>query len=192
MQIAIDIESTGFNPHKNDIIQLAAVEILDDLTIGRTFETKLRPVRPQYWTEGAEKIHKITKFEAMRFPERREGIMEFMKWLLPLKPMFQLGFVYHGKNNFDYNFVKAAFVGEILHDSFFKAFSDEMVYSTCDLSAEWLKLENNKLNTVCKALKIDLNHHEALSDAIACAKIWCALKGREAAYKADLFNPPSF
>lgn len=37
---------------------------------------------------------------------------------------------------------------------------------------KWPDLENHKLDTVSKFLGIDLVHHEALSDAIACAKIY--------------------
>lgn len=36
----------------------------------------------------------------------------------------------------------------------------------------WPDLENHKLNTVSDFLKIQLNHHEALSDAMACARIY--------------------
>lgn len=35
----------------------------------------------------------------------------------------------------------------------------------------WPELENHKLNTVAQALEIDLNHHEAGSDALACGYI---------------------
>lgn len=35
----------------------------------------------------------------------------------------------------------------------------------------WKGLPNHKLNTVCNHLDIELDHHEALSDAVACAKI---------------------
>jgi len=35
----------------------------------------------------------------------------------------------------------------------------------------WPTLINHKLNTVCDHLSIKLNHHEALSDALACAEI---------------------
>lgn len=36
----------------------------------------------------------------------------------------------------------------------------------------WANLPNHQLETVSEYLGIDLNHHEALSDAIACAKIY--------------------
>jgi DNA polymerase-3 subunit epsilon len=38
----------------------------------------------------------------------------------------------------------------------------------------WPDLENHKLPTVCKRLRIDLQHHDACSDALASAKILLA------------------
>lgn len=45
----------------------------------------------------------------------------------------------------------------------------------CSLKAarrKWPDLQNHQLNTVSEFLGIELNHHDALSDAIACAKIF--------------------
>lgn len=37
---------------------------------------------------------------------------------------------------------------------------------------KWPELENHQLNTISDFLGIDLTHHEALSDALACAQIY--------------------
>ena len=42
---------------------------------------------------------------------------------------------------------------------------------TVKLARQIWKLPSHKLNLVCQHLQIPLNHHEALSDAEACAKI---------------------
>ena len=42
---------------------------------------------------------------------------------------------------------------------------------TVILARKYWEFENNKLNTVCKNLRIPLNHHDALSDAKGCAMI---------------------
>lgn len=42
---------------------------------------------------------------------------------------------------------------------------------TVKLARQTWKLPSNKLNLVCEHLQIPLNHHNALSDAEACAKI---------------------
>lgn len=36
----------------------------------------------------------------------------------------------------------------------------------------WPYLPNHRLDTVCRHLGIGLRHHDALSDAVACAEIW--------------------
>lgn len=47
---------------------------------------------------------------------------------------------------------------------------------TVQLARKTWGIHPTKLPDVCKALKIELNHHEALSDALACAKIVIAAK----------------
>ena len=42
---------------------------------------------------------------------------------------------------------------------------------TVAIARKYWEFENNKLNTVCKNLRIPLNHHDALSDAKGCALI---------------------
>jgi len=42
---------------------------------------------------------------------------------------------------------------------------------TCQLSRNMLDLENNRLETVCEYYGIELDHHNALSDTLACARI---------------------
>ena len=42
---------------------------------------------------------------------------------------------------------------------------------TVIIARKYWEFENNKLNTVCKNLRIPLNHHDALSDAKGCAMI---------------------
>lgn len=47
-----------------------------------------------------------------------------------------------------------------------------IIYDSCIASREaFPKLPNHKLNTVCSYLQIPLDHHDALSDVMACANI---------------------
>lgn len=54
---------------------------------------------------------------------------------------------------------------------------------TCSIKAakSFCKLPSYKLNNVCNHLDIELNHHEALSDALACAQIM--IRAFEQGYK---------
>ena len=65
---------------------------------------------------------------------------------------------------------------------------------TCRLARKvFPSFPNHKLDTVCRMLSIDLNHHKAGSDSYACAEILCALMKRgispeENRREYDLFN----
>ena len=48
----------------------------------------------------------------------------------------------------------------------------EKWYCTCRLYKYQLKEPTAKLNELCKKYKIELQHHDALSDTIACAKLF--------------------
>jgi DNA polymerase-3 subunit epsilon len=52
---------------------------------------------------------------------------------------------------------------------------DEVPRFECSLKAarrKWPELQNHQLDTISDYLGIELDHHEALSDAIACSKIY--------------------
>jgi len=51
-------------------------------------------------------------------------------------------------------------------------------YCTLQLSKKHLKLDNYKLETVCKSLNLELTHHQALSDAKAAAEIMIYLNNK--------------
>jgi DNA polymerase-3 subunit epsilon len=54
---------------------------------------------------------------------------------------------------------------------------------TVSVARNCWKLDPAKLNNVCEHLKIELNHHEALSDALACAQI--VIKALERGYNLN-------
>ncbi len=56
---------------------------------------------------------------------------------------------------------------------------------TCQMARRFMRgLENHRLNTICRELDIALDHHDAGSDARACAEIlrWLSAKGDIAAF----------
>ncbi len=53
--------------------------------------------------------------------------------------------------------------------------ADPVPFFVCTVTLsrrKWPSLPNHKLNTMCRYLNIELSHHEALSDAVACAKVF--------------------
>lgn len=52
-------------------------------------------------------------------------------------------------------------------------------YCTLKGARQFLHLKHNSLDCVCNALNINLDHHQALSDAMACASIFLYFKGQQ-------------
>ena len=75
----------------------------------------------------------------------------------------------------DYFFAhNAPFDRSVLHSSCYYYNLDipqQEFKDTVKIARNFWDFENNKLNTVCKNLRIPLNHHNALSDAKGCAMI---------------------
>lgn len=62
-------------------------------------------------------------------------------------------------------------------DRYRLSFPKQDFVCTMKLAREKWSLRPTKLSDVCRYLKIELNHHEALSDAMACAQIILRAKG---------------
>jgi DNA polymerase-3 subunit epsilon len=174
LKLAVDLETTGFHKYKNEVIEIGAVEILENKTLGRSFQAYLKPTRMQYY--GGEEAHGISAKKALKFPSRRETLIKFLEFLVPIKDYFSLEFIQHADNNFDFDFLKNCFIEESLHDSFFTAFDYNKTFSTLDLARKKLDIKSKSLPDVCNYLDIRMErHHSALSDAMACAQIYCKL-----------------
>lgn len=175
-----DLETTGFSPKKNAIIQLSGIiakPIDGELQEVARFNEFCRPGKNDYWSEGAEEHHGIPYHKAIKFQEPRKMLIKFLHFLLPFKSEDNspIKFVCHAKNKFDLKFTKELFIKEGLITSFDKVFNDDHYESTIDLAEKYKSvtgLKNNKLDTLTSYFEINHNHHEGLSDALACFQIY--------------------
>ena len=185
--LAIDTEFTSFDKIAGDLIVIGLVEILEDYTLGREQVFYSRPRSPKYYTEGAQKVHGISYFKAVKFPEPRKACIDILKWLAPLKEQFPLTVVNHANGALDFKWLEQLMRNNDLDTSFWRAFNEELVINTIKMAKENLVgLKNNKLNTIAEHYMIELNHHEALSDARACAEIYCNIKQEIGTYSGKL------
>lgn len=173
--IACDGEFTSFDKIGGDLIKWAMIEILEDFTLGREKEWSLKAYSTKHFTEGAQKVHGISYWQASQFPERLEVLREIWTWTKEISPD-PIPLVYHGTGNLDPAWLRHTFMKEDLEPHFWTLFGQE-TESTLSLARKNLKaLPNHKLNTVADHYGIELDHHDALSDARACALIYCNIK----------------
>ena len=77
INIFFDIESTGTNPYTAEIIEANFQEYIDGV---KTREYDYR-ARVDFWSEDAEKIHKIKEYETLGYNAKREALEKLVSWL---------------------------------------------------------------------------------------------------------------
>ena len=186
--VAGDTEFTHFDKIAGDILDIGLVEILEDYTLGREFQTFSRPTSPKFFTQAAQEVHGISYFKAMTFPERRDSCMAVMNWLKPRLEQFPLAFVYHGQGGLDHKWMQEHFRKEDLVNSWYKVFPEHLVESTLTMARKKLKhLDNHKLKTVTEYYNSPIiDAHTALPDARGCAIIYCKMMLGEGVWTGEL------
>lgn len=203
IKLAIDCEFTSFDMLGGDLISLAAVEVIDDREIGREFQAYCRPLGTKYFTEDAEKIHGISYFKAMTFPEPKESMVSFLQWLAPLMDEFHMETIYYGSWNFDLKWIQKTMSDQGLMSSYYKAFhtDKDMHHNALKMAKKKLKLmpmpkgstekESKKgqfkLDNVARYYELEHKHHDALSDARVTAQAWIKMMAGEKVWTGELF-----
>ena len=170
MFVVFDIETTGFSPTVNNIIEIGAVKISEGKIVDR-FSTFVNPKEPIPYR--IEKLTGINDAMVEDAPFINDALTQFSK--------FCEGAVYVAHNaNFDMGFIKAKE----------EAAGIVRQYSYVDTlgMARLLvpEIARFKLDNLCKFFKISLeNHHRAVDDAEATAHIFLKLIERLAAKNVD-------
>jgi DNA polymerase-3 subunit alpha (Gram-positive type) len=155
--VVLDIETTGFNPWKEDLLEIGAIKIQDGKTIAE-FKTLVRPGK--LISEEIQKLTGITPEMVQDAPLPDEVLAKF--------DQFIAGAVLVAHNaQFDVGFIKGKYQQYLGRNL-------ESVYlDTLGLArAVWPSFKNFRLNTVAKELGIKLeNHHRAVDDAVCAAEI---------------------
>jgi len=177
----IDVETTGKDPWRNEILQMGMVVVNEELeTIGE-FNEFIRPQYLRQWSEEAEEIHKISQRRAAKFDSSRDVFDKFNMFLRGIQPDGAYGFICHASprrsriNLFDRNFVFAWYWSHSDRLGYYRQFDERKVQSTIkrerNLAKQNWGIENQKLGTWAKKLNIEFEHHTALADAKVCLEI---------------------
>lgn len=155
--VVFDIETTGFSPIKNRIIEIGAVRVTDGKIVDK-FSTFVNPEVPIPY--DIEQLTSINDGMVISAPTIEEVLPEFLA--------FCEGAVMVAHNaSFDISFIKENARRQGLT-------FQPTVLDTVSLARVLLpNLNRFKLDTVAKELKISLeNHHRAVDDAGATAEIF--------------------
>jgi len=171
-----DVETTGFDPIRNDIVSVAMVVTDKNMNWEGEFYQTLRPEFNKFYSAEAEKIHGFNKKQMLEFPHPRKTLIELLKFLNRWRSPGQWHpFIFHALRGFDFKFLEWAFRKQELHWSFFKMFDERFTQSTISM-ARSAGYSGNKLNEWADRLDFGLDHHNALSDTKCCAEVYGFLR----------------
>lgn len=182
--VFIDTETTGLEPMRSQVIELAAVFTDAQGNILKEYETLVR--RDQEFSWGGEHIHGIREEYLISAPSIAEVCEEFAG-LLDKYGAPGIQWCEHssrGKEqfSFDYAMVQAMFLHNGNHFEFTKRIRGENVLSTHRMSQK-VKLkkiygaESYKLGDCCQIFGIEMPiKHRALHDAKATKELYFKLK----------------
>ena len=150
--VVFDLETTGFSPSKNQIIEIGAVKVVNG-SIAQRFSTFVNPKVPiPFEIEQLTSINDDMVLDAPVIDEILPKFMEFCQDAV---------MVAHNAD-FDMSFIKHNCSTQGLE-------CEKTVLDTVALSRVLLpSLNRFKLDTVAKALNISLAHHHRAVDAAAC------------------------
>ena len=142
-----DVETTGFDWLRNDIISWSGIVTDSDLNILDKKTVLSRPENMETWSHDAEKIHGFSYYQARQFQHRKSACIEILNFLKPFKhdKNIPLRFVDHSVNKFDLMFNHGLFIKSDLQFSMYKVIQNmpQAYESTIKLGKELGFKKNN-------------------------------------------------
>lgn len=171
-----DVETTGFDPIRNDIVSLAMIVTDREFNpVGEFYET-CRPEFNKFYSEDAEKVHGFNRSQLESFQHPRKLCIKLLNFLAPYRTPGKFHpYIYHAFKYFDYRFSEWAFRKNELHWSWFKMFDERFTQSTLSMARN-AGYTGNKLNQWAERIGFELEHHNALSDTKCLVPLYKYLK----------------
>ena len=180
----IDIETTGTDPKKNGLVQLAGIIVIDGVEVD-TFDFRLAPFEADIIEDGALSVNGIKREDLAGFSPPREVYREFCDLLgqhvdkfNKLDKSFFVGY----NARFDADFIRAWFekCGDVYFGSWFWFPPiDVMNLALVSLMDKRATMPNFKLATVAKDLGLEPEGalHDALTDIRLTQQLFNKLRG---------------
>ena len=184
---AIDIETTGFDPYLNEIMEIAIIPLNHhfDPVSDKVFNALIKPLNTEHIDPKAISLNKAN-FEAIleHGMLHSEALDYFYEWFdnLNLPPWKRIIPLAHNWP-FDRSFLKV-WLGESFDEFFNADYRDTMVIG--NFERDWANFHDEqtqfakvKLQYMCSTFKIEMERaHSALCDAINTAKLYKRLLER--------------
>lgn len=186
----IDVETTGTDPTRHGIIQLAALFEIDG-TIDRELNLRMCPLRTHTIDPEALTVTNTTEEQIRAYPHPADQFKVFESTLAYYINKYDKfdKFVLCGYNvaNFDVQFLRQFFIdnavtrkdrkyGNYYGSWFFWPTRDAQTYLAEHITENGLRLPNYRLGTVCEHFGIPIDAHDALSDIHATRTLYRALR----------------
>lgn len=184
----LDLETTGFDPIRNDVLTLCVVVTDLDCKPVATFYEKCRPKIDKFVTDESCKIHGFSRQQMAKFPPRIETLKKLLWFLNDYRTPDQYeNLIFHANGNFDWRFLEWCFRKEDLHFSLWKMFDHRFLHSTLKM-ARAAGYSKNKLSDWAERLGFDLDHHNAKSDTECCVEIYKYLNGNKGLLNGEIID----
>lgn len=166
----LDGETTGLDPLKNDIVQLACIPVLNGIEQSVTFNQYCQPIDYNEVDPEALAINGLT-IEFLRKQQKAEIMVSN---LVIFARNFNVKFTIAGFNvGFDKDFLAALFKKVNREQDFLEIFTGDIrdTYKRAKALKSQLPTANIKLATLAGHFGVSINAHDALSDISATIKV---------------------
>jgi DNA polymerase III epsilon subunit-like protein len=186
----VDLETTGTNPIRNGIVQLAALVDIDN-HLEAELNLKMAPLAKAEIDPEALAVNEVTEEEIRGYPHQSDQYATFVALLSQYINRYEKldKFILAGYNinAFDEPFLRQLFMdnaatrrdrkyGGYFGSWFFWPKRDVQVYLAEHIAEHGLRLPNFKLATVCEHFGIPIDAHDALSDIQATRTLYRVLR----------------
>ena len=177
----IDTETTGLDPVKCDVVQIAIL-IEEEGNIIEEGNISMRPYPNALIADEALRTNNKTKEEIAQYPYPMEGIYKFKKilqgYVSPYDKRDKLFFAGYNPS-FDVTMLNHAFLKNkdtYFMSWFFSCFIDVRSFVGEHFLSSDIVLSNYKLKTVCSHFGIEFKAHDAMEDIRATRDLYYELK----------------
>lgn len=182
-----DLETTGLNPAKNSIHQIAGIFFQDGELI-KEFEIKLQPNPKAQIEQEALDLKNLTIDDLMNRQSFREGYEELIRylsgWCDKYNKKDKIELIGYNNRTFDDQFFRGLFLQN--DDKYFGSWFHQQTRDVNVLAVECLspfrdEIESFKLTSIAKYLDIEVDEaqaHDALYDVRLTVSVWLELRKR--------------